>query len=175
MEYDLTQSALAEATLPAGFELVPFAPELVGEHASAKYESFKNEMDVHVFPCLGRRDGCLRLMREITSRSNFIPEATWLCRYREPATNQPLAVGTIQGLEVDGWGAIQNLGISPSYRGRGLGSFLLQRAADGFKRSGLRRMHLEVTTDNTAAIRLYERMGFKKAKVIYKATEVAGA
>jgi ribosomal protein S18 acetylase RimI-like enzyme len=39
----------------------------------------------------------------------------------------------------------------------------------------LKRMHLEVTTDNTAAIRLYERVGFKKAEVVYKATEVAGA
>ena len=35
-------------------------------------------------------------------------------------------------------------------------------------------MHLEVTTDNTAAIRLYERLGFKRAKVVFKAAEVAG-
>ena len=41
--------------------------------------------------------------------------------------------------------------------------------ADGITLNG------DLTTDNTAAIRLYERMGFKKAKVIYKATEVAGA
>jgi hypothetical protein len=36
-------------------------------------------------------------------------------------------------------------------------------------------MHLEVTTDNTAAIRLYERLGFHRAKVVFKAAEVAGA
>ncbi len=34
-------------------------------------------------------------------------------------------------------------------------------------------MHLEVTTDNTAAIRLYERLGFKRVRVVYKAAEVA--
>ena len=175
MEFDLGQSEFSDARLPAGFELLPFSPELLGEHATAKYESFRNEMDVNVFPCLGRRDGCLRLMREISSRSNFVPEATWLCRYRDPPDQQSFAIGTVQGLEVDGWGAIQNLGISPLHRGRGLGSILLQHAARGFQTIGLTRMHLEVTTDNTAAIRLYERMGFKKSEVIYKAAEVVGA
>jgi len=175
MELNFDQSRLQVSSIPPGFEMIPFSSDLIGEHASAKHESFKNEMDVNLFPCLGRRDGCLRLMREITSRANFVPEATWLCRYREPVSNLPLAIGTIQGLEIDGWGSIQNIGISPTHRGHGLGSLLIEHAARGFKSVGLRRMHLEVTTDNTAAIRLYERIGFKRAEVIYKATEVAGA
>ena len=72
-------------------------------------------------------------------------------------------MGTIQGLQSEGWGAIQNLGIAPQHRGRGLGSLLVLRAAGGFRSVGLTRMHLEVTTDNTAAIRLYERLGFEVA------------
>jgi len=175
MDFDLVHRSIADTPLPTDFEMIPFSSELVGEHAVAKYESFRNEMDVNVFPCLGRRDGCLRLMREISSRNNFVPGATWLCRYRARDGGSPVPVGTIQGLEVDGWGAIQNLGIAPSYRGRGLGSSLLHHATKGFRNIGLKRMHLEVTTDNTAAIRLYERVGFKKAEVVYKATEVAGA
>lgn len=175
MEFDLVRQTIPNAPLPAGFELVPYSAELVGEHAATKYESFRHEMDVNVFPCLGRRDGCLRLMREITSRSNFVPGATWLCRHREHNSNRTIGVGTIQGLSIDGWGAIQNLGISPAFRSRGLGSSLLHHAAMGFKKAGLKRMHLEVTTDNTAAIRLYERIGFQKTEVVYKATEVAGA
>jgi ribosomal protein S18 acetylase RimI-like enzyme len=114
-------------------------------------------------------------MREIASRSCFAPESTWLCRYTDPATSQNIPVGTIQGLEIDGWGAIQNLGIIPEHRGKGLGSWLLHRAAEGFRQLGLTRMHLEVTTDNIDAIRLYERLGFRKAQVIYKAAEVLGA
>ena len=55
-----------------------------------------------------------------------------------------------------------------------LGSMLLARAAQGFRDVGLRQMHLEVTTDNTAAIRLYERQGFKRVHVVYKAAEVVG-
>ena len=111
-------------------------------------------------------------MREISSRACFVPEATWLVRYRDP-TEGSVPVGTVQGLCLDDWGAIQNLGIEPQHRGRGLGSLLLLSAAQGFRQAGLRRMHLEVTTDNTAAIRLYRRLGFKQASVVYKAAEVA--
>ena len=175
MEFDLSNSAPDSPPLPPGYELLPYSGELLREHATAKYQSFRSELDANVFPCLGRRDGCLRLMREITSRAGFVPEATWLCRFRDPQSGRPQAIGTIQGLQVDGWGAVQNLGIDPDHRGRGLGSILLARAADGFLKVGLSRMHLEVTTDNTAAVRLYERIGFRRAQVVYKAAEVAGA
>ena len=173
MECDLREALLDPKPVPMGYELVAFRSNLIREHATAKYESFCNELDVNVFPCLGRRDGCLRLMREISSRVTFVPDATWLLRYRdEKGAVQP--VGTIQGLELDGWGAIQNLGITSAHRGRGLGTILLMKAAGGFFNAGLKRVHLEVTTENTAAIRLYERLGFKQTQVVYKAAEVAG-
>lgn len=174
MEFDLSESLPTAAPVPAGYELIPFSTGLIREHATAKYQSFRQELDANVFPCLGRRDGCLRLMREIASRAGFVPQATWLCRYRDPTTGRSVPVGTIQGLEIEGWGAVQNLGIDTLHRNRSLGSILLARAAIGFREVGLQRMHLEVTTDNTAAIRLYERLGFKRTLVLYKAAEVAG-
>lgn len=173
MECDLRESLPEARLVPAGYELVPFRTDLLREHATAKYESFRSELDVNVFPCLGRRDGCLRLMREIASRPAFVPEATWLLRFRDDQGRfQP--IGTIQGLQMEGWGAIQNLGIAAEHRGHGLGTILLMKAAAGFWNVGIKRIHLEVTTENTAAIRLYERLGFKRAKVVYKAADVAG-
>jgi ribosomal protein S18 acetylase RimI-like enzyme len=174
MEFDLSDSVPPSEPIPSGYDLVPYSVDLLREHATAKYLSFRQELDANVFPCLGRRDGCLRLMREITSRATFVPEATWLCRFRDPESNRMLPVGTIQGLQIDDWGAVQNIGIDPMHRGHGLGSILLARAGMGFRRVGLKQMHLEVTTDNTAAIRLYERLGFRTAQVVYKAAEVAG-
>ena len=173
MECDLRDSLPKPRPVPAGYELVPFRSDLLREHATAKFDSFRQELDTNVFPCLGRRDGCLRLMREIASRSAFVPEATWLLGHRDDSGRfQP--VGTVQGLQLDGWGAIQNLGIEASHRGRGLGTILLMKAAAGFWNVGLKQIHLEVTTENTAAIRLYERLGFKQAQVVYKAAEIAG-
>lgn len=172
MELELDRELFRCPTCPPEYELVPFADDLVRDHASAKYESFRHEMDADVFPCLGQRDGCLQLMKEISRRSNFVAEATWLLRYRHTASGQPEPIGTIQGLDIEEWGAIQNLGISRLHRGRGLGSLLLYHAAQGFIRAGLARMHLEVTTDNTGAVRLYERLGFRRAKVVYKAADM---
>jgi len=174
MEFDLREALPEAPPLPAGYQLVPYSRDILRQHATAKYESFRCELDANVFPCLGRRDGCLRLMREIISRDAFVPEATWLCRYHDRESRRAVPVGTIQGLKLDGWGAVQNIGIGPGHRGRGLGTILLARAAAGFRAGGIQRMHLEVTTHNTAAIRLYERLGFQRAKVVYKAADVAG-
>ncbi len=173
MELDLTEELFAAPPCPTGYELVPYDDSLVRDHATAKFQSFRQELDANVFPCLGRRDGCVQLMREITRRNSFVPEATWLMRYRGVHHGRGEAIGTVQGLQIDGWGAIQNLGISRLHRGCGLGTLLLHRAAVGFRSRGLERMHLEVTNDNTAAVRLYERLGFRRAKVVYKAAEIA--
>ena len=176
MELDLSDPVpVPVPEVPPQYQLLPYSDSLIREHAAAKFSSFRWELDANVFPCLGRRDGCLRLMREISRRSAFVPEATWLLRYRGGADAPAQPVGTVQGLSLEKWGAVQNLGIDPSHRGHGLGTLLLAHAAQGFRRAGLRRMHLEVTTDNTAAIRLYERLGFRRARVVYKAAEVAGA
>jgi hypothetical protein len=68
-------------------------------------------------------------------------------------------------------GAIQNLGVIPTYRGLGLGRALIRQALEGFYQAGLRRAYLEVTADNASAIRLYREVGFRRAKTLYKAVD----
>ncbi len=172
MELDFSDLPLPTPPLPVGYALEPWSDGLCRDHATAKFSSFQNEMDANVFPCLGRHDGCLHLMREITKRRSFVPEATWLIRYQAQGKRLPIA--TIQGLRLEGWGAVQNLGVHPEHRGRGLGAILLAEAAEGFRRAGLSRMHLEVTTDNNGAVRLYRRLGLRQANTLYKAAEVSG-
>lgn len=82
--------------------------------------------------------------------------------------------GTVQGVrDRFGVGAIQNLGITPEHRGLGLGTCLLLESLKGFSSVGLRRVYLEVTAQNDGAIRLYRRLGFVKARTVYKAVDVA--
>jgi GNAT superfamily N-acetyltransferase len=152
--------------LPPSFRWVPWAESLLEAHAEVKYLSFRDEMDSLVFPCLGDRYGCQRLMREIRRKPGFLPEATWLIA--GPAGY----CGTIQGV-VDrlGCGSIQNVGVAPAFRGRGLGTALVRQALGGFRRVGLQRVYLEVTAENAAAIRLYRAMGFRKAKTLYRAVD----
>jgi ribosomal protein S18 acetylase RimI-like enzyme len=175
MELDLATPLFEEPELPEGYDLVAWDERLLEAHADAKFRSFRWELDANVFPSLGTRDGCRRLMTEISRRSGFVPQATWLLQYWPPSARKPEFCGTIQGVADVDVGAVQNVGIVPSHRGRGLGSALLWRSLAGFREAGIPRVYLEVTAENSGACRLYERLGFERTKIVYKASEVAYA
>ena len=69
-------------------------------------------------------------------------------------------------------GAIQNIGVHPDCRDMGIGTGLLMKALAGFKEAGCRFVNLEVTVQNAAAIRLYERIGFQHVETVFKVAEV---
>lgn len=174
MEIELGSHLLTDPVLPPGYRFIAWDADLLRLHAEAKYQSFRTEIDANVFPCLGEADGCLRLMREIARKEGFLPGATWLVAQVDDRSNLLEYCGTVQGIrDRNGYGAIQNLGITPEHRGKGLGASLLLKALQGFYRAGLPRSFLEVTAQNEGAIRLYRRMGFRKARTVYKAVEVA--
>ncbi|HZZ27633.1 MAG TPA: GNAT family N-acetyltransferase [Pirellulales bacterium] len=82
--------------------------------------------------------------------------------------------GTVQGVfDRSGMGAIQNLGVVPEYRGLGLGTALMQQALAGFQKAGLNRAFLEVTAQNSSAVRLYKQLGFARSRTVYKVSQVA--
>jgi GNAT superfamily N-acetyltransferase len=175
----------SESLLPAGYRLVPWHDGLIDAHARTKFRSFRSEIDAVVFPCLGDLEGCRRLMREIRGKGGFLPGATWLIARSRPrpvdggpdALSRPAEVewcGTIQGIiDSSGAGSIQNIGVVPGHRGLGLGSVLIAQALLGFAEQHLGRATLEVTADNVRAVHLYQRLGFRRAKTIYKVVDGA--
>ncbi|QEH32885.1 putative acetyltransferase [Aquisphaera giovannonii] len=165
MEVDLDEP-IGPVALPDPYAWIPWDESLIGEHAEVKYQSFRGEIDACVFPCLGDRYGCQRLMREIRRKPGFLAGATWLIG------GPGGYVGTVQGvLDYGPIGAIQNLGVLPKYRGLGLGRALALRALAGFQAAGLRRAYLEVTAENRSALMLYRSLGFRRAKTLYKAVD----
>lgn len=176
MQFDLRSATFPDLTLPEGFAVHPWEKRLLGSHAEAKFRSFRNELDANVFPCLGNSDGCLRLMREISSRQGFVPEATWLATYRNPETGRLENCGTVQGIRerVD-VGSIQNIGIVEGQRGKGIGSVIVLKSLKGFQSVGIKIVTLEVTAKNIGAMRLYGRLGFKILRTVYKSVEITEA
>lgn len=165
MEIDL-DGPLASGPLPGEFAWVPWDESLLADHAEVKFQSFRGEIDACVFPCLGNRYGCQRLMREIRRKPGFLAGSTWLI------ARGAGYVGTVQGvMDYGPIGAIQNLGVVPAYRGIGLGRALVHRALTGFQEAGLRRAYLEVTAENSAAVQLYRTLGFRRARTLYKAVD----
>jgi hypothetical protein len=165
MERDLLLP-IARAPTPEGVSFVSWSPAQVAAHAEAKFRSFVGQPDADLFVCLGDRRECEDLMAEIAKRRGFLPSATWLASVDgEPA-------GTIQGCR-EGFrrGAIQNLGVAPEHRRRGIAAALVQRAILGFRQAGLRWAILEVTAENVAALRLYRRLGFRRTQTVFRAAE----
>jgi ribosomal protein S18 acetylase RimI-like enzyme len=165
MEIDLYDPP-PRSVLPEGYSCVAWDDSLLEQHAEVMYWCFRDEIDSVVFPSLGDRKGCYHLMSEIRRKRGFLPEATWLL------ASPNGYCGTIQAVcERSGLGAIQNLGVIAAQRGRGLGAALLLHALHGLYYAGLGRAFLEVTAQNEAAVRLYQRIGFHRRKTIYKAVE----
>ena len=173
MEFDLRRVIATPAAINE-YQFVPWHADLLEYHADVKYRSFTSELDSVVFPCLGEPHGCLQLMNEITDRDGFLPQATWLAVYNGDDESLPRHCGTIQGLRTSPTiGSIQNVGTVPEHRGRGLATGLVIRAIQGFQANGLRRAFLEVTARNIRAVRLYQRLGFRATRTVYKAVEAA--
>ncbi len=174
MHFDLRGKLPDIPDVPLGYRFLPWRTELINAHADAKFQSFRNELDANVFPCLGQRDGCQSLMKEISNRAGFVPEATWLVVHHG-GSRRPDNCGTVQGINDHAQiGSIQNLGIVSAHRGRGLGRALLIRALHGFRSIDLITASLEVTAKNRHAIQLYQRFGFKIVRTVFKSIEVVG-
>lgn len=170
MEVDLKRDFPIDSP-SAHVDWLPWDDTLLEQHAEAKYQSFHEEMDAILFPSFTTRDGCQQLMLAIRNRPNFCSGATWLA-----INSHGSPIGTIQGIfdrSECHVGAIQNIGVVPEYRGCGVGAGLLLHALEGFRLARVRRVYLEVTAQNTTAIRLYRRLGFRCTKTIYKALEPA--
>ena len=106
MEIDLDGAVATAGRCREAFVWVPWDESLMEQHAEVKYRSFIGEVDAYVFPCLGDRYGCRRLMCEIRRKPGFLPGATWLIACPDGY------VGTVQGVMDHGpIGAIQNVGV----------------------------------------------------------------
>jgi ribosomal-protein-alanine N-acetyltransferase len=59
-------------------------------------------------------------------------------------------------------GHILTIDVSPPYRRRGIAQRLLQKIEEIFKEKGVKSCRLEVREDNVAALKLYQKLGYKR-------------
>ena len=60
------------------------------------------------------------------------------------------------------------LAVDEGARGRGIGARLVRLFEERFRARAIRRINLEVRVSNETAIRLYEKLGFEKRKILPK-------
>ena len=63
-------------------------------------------------------------------------------------------------------GHIVSIAVHPNWRRRGIGERLMREAIIRCKLLGCRRVVLEVRVSNKPAIRLYEKLGFRREKIL---------
>lgn len=65
-------------------------------------------------------------------------------------------------------GVLSNIYVEPAYRGRGVGTALLEAAEEALREQGAEIVILEVMADNEAARRFYERREYETYRVAMK-------
>jgi ribosomal protein S18 acetylase RimI-like enzyme len=60
------------------------------------------------------------------------------------------------------WASIRTLAVSPSFRGRGIGRRLVEECIERARKDGAEQIGLSTADMMAVAVRMYERMGFKK-------------
>lgn len=134
---------IARVALPEGLHTEPFRDDT----AHAFYAAYRGSFgDRPGFPDPPEQEW----LRWLVEESGFLPEES-----RVALTEDGEAVGFVTVSEE--W--IDQVGVVPQWRGRGLGAHLVVRSLTALKRAGARRVWLCVGVDNQARA-LYERLGF---------------
>lgn len=168
MVFDFMKTVPVPPQLPPSFWFVEWSSSLIEPHADILHRSFRYDSDGAVFTTFRQYNHCRRLIETLADSPHFLPSATLLIAYGDPNDIFEY-VANIQGLKLaDDLGAIQNVGVLPEYRRRGLGQMLVQGALQGFQQAGVKRVTLEATSDNLAAVNLYDRIGFTTFHVYFR-------
>lgn len=79
-----------------------------------------------------------------------------------PGSRAPRPVAIARLGIAHGWAGLGAVWTDPAFRGRGLATRLTTRLAAAARADGTHLVHLQVESDNAAALRLYERLGFER-------------
>jgi len=142
MRHDL--SSIPRCPLPGGLRTVAFGEESAAAFHAAYVASFADRPG---FPAPSAEEW-LGYLRE---DGDFRPE---LSRVALDGAGVPAGFITIS----DNW--VDQVGVVPQWRGRGLGAHLTASSLTAIAGAGAEEAWLTVNTDNPGARRVYERLGF---------------
>lgn len=128
------------------------------------YLAYANHVDGDINDQYRSRNGALRFLKNIIllpGCGQFIPGASFVVRH--PGSEE--LVGAVLTSEVSpGVGHTTQLCVQPGFQGHGLGRMLMHTSAEALRVQKFSELTLTVTSENRAAVSLYEKLGFSTIK-----------
>lgn len=146
MRIDLKEAALTKVNIPVGIALKTWSSLTIPQFYQAYQEAFRDRPG---FP----RWSQAHWAEWTADDDDFLAKASLL------ALRGPAPVGFITCSKE--W--INQVGVVPAERGRGLGSALVLAALQQLRNAGNRQAWLDVNVNNPEAAHLYQKLGFQPA------------
>lgn len=144
----------------AAAHLEPWRDALVDDAAGLIAASYRGHVDAEINDQYRSASGARQFLLNIVQYpgcGRFCQPASFLAVHRTSGR----ALGLIlASLVAETTGHITQVCVAPQARGQGLGRELVERSMEVLFALGAERVSLTVTSSNTGAIQLYERLGF---------------
>jgi len=94
----------------------------------------------------------------ITQSIEHPASSSFIAQIREPRALAGFVIGRIAADEAE----VLSIGVAPEWQHRGIGRQMVEGLVRAARRAEVKRLFLEVASDNEAAAALYKSLGFKK-------------
>jgi ribosomal protein S18 acetylase RimI-like enzyme len=164
MLFDLLKKAETTPSTNSGLRLDRWNDRYFESCAKLIYLAYANHVDGDINDQYRSRNGALRFLKNIIllpGCGQFLPQASFVLRH--PGSDD--LAGAVLTSEVSpGIGHTTQICVQPGFQGHGLGRTLMLAASDALRAHKFKELTLTVTSENKAAVHLYERLGFSTIK-----------
>ena len=158
---DSCEALPAQGPVDPGMRFLPWTDSQLEPASELIAEAYAEHVDAKITEDYRSVSGAKRFLQQTINRGSsgrFLTGAGFVARQASSPRLRGICLGSMVGARV---GHITQLCVAPEWRGFGVGSELLRRAVDGFRRAGCDAVSLTVTASNKGAVEIYERAGFR--------------
>jgi ribosomal protein S18 acetylase RimI-like enzyme len=157
MTYDLMQDKKTELHLDPAYQLENFVLEKLDDELQVIVNANKNTLDGEIF----QQFSTLEVLKDFFHRCDIAGKTL---REDSPVIihNSKIVGVNIVTNFTETTSYIWIIALLAEHRGKGLGKYLMLKAHENCKNTGVEQMVLDVTLDNNAAYNLYKHLGYKE-------------
>lgn len=164
MRLELQQPQDSQPGTSNGMRLDRWSDRYFESCAKLIYLAYANHVDGEINDQYRTRTGALKFLKNIIllpGCGQFVPGASFVLR--QPGADE-LVAAVLTSEVSPGVAHTTQICVLPGFQGSGLGRMLMQTSAEALRALRFRELTLTVTSQNHAALHLYERIGFRTVK-----------